>query len=59
MTGESPAEFFGRENNYSGSHDATAKQVESAPKPAGMAYDAMRPKQRREYDLQERLKGNA
>ncbi len=36
-----------------------AKKVESAPKPAGMAYDAMSPKQRREYDLQERLKVNA
>ena len=36
-----------------------AKKVETAPKPAGPSYDAMSPKQRREYDLQERLKGNA
>lgn len=36
-----------------------AKKVETAPKPTGPSYDAMSPKQRREYDLQERLKGNA
>lgn len=44
-TGESPAEFFGSPNHYSGSHDATAKLVEAGTLDAGAinykTYDRM------------------
>ena len=43
-TGQSPAEFFGMENRYSGSHDATVEHVESGAFEAGAVnyktYDA-------------------
>jgi len=38
---------------------AAPKKAAPTPKPTRMDYDAMSPKQRREYDLQLRLKGNA